>query len=523
MTRLFIRFYLGVLVVLFLAWYIHGLVSKNKSNADRARVVTAAHAGGARVVAEVIDAGKTPSERSELLEKLAEQFDYTLAICKPDSVGEAARRTLTGGEDVVFEQDTVLVKLECGDLIRLGRFPNYNIDQIEAALAGWMRITRDQLRSTPPQKRDAVLRELQSKFEFPVRFETRDAFPKKALQIYDDDHEVSFFSATEGWFSAIQLDDRQAIRFGPFPSFENIEQKAATTTLGLVLLPAALAIALLLRPVANQLRQLENAAETIASGNLGARVDVRRMNSAKPLANAFNHMAGRTETMVRTQRELLQAVSHELRTPLARMRFAIDLIGSSKDDTERQERLDSLDAATEELNELVGELISYVRMENVETAEPALNREELSLHELTDTLFPQYAALYPDVHFQLQETVPTAFADRHAFRRALGNLVSNAGRHASSQIQVSVHVEDGMTVVDVDDDGEGIPEADRQRVLDPFVRLESSNSQAGGRNGVGLGLALVQRIVLRHGGTVEVLQSPLGGCKIRTAWPVRPT
>ena len=521
MTRLFIRFYLGVLVVLFLAWYIHGLVSQSKSRADQARVATAAHAGGARVVAEAIDAGKTPRERSEILENVAERFDYSLAICKLESIGESARRALNGGEDVVFEQSTVLAKLECGDLVRLGKFPNYTVEQIEAALAGWMRLTRDQLRSTPPSQRDTVLEELRRKFEFPLGFVNSDAVPQDARRIYDDDHEVAFFSPDgKTWYSAIRVDDGQAIRFGPFPSFENIGQKAATTTLGLVLLPAALAIALLLRPVANQLRQVENAAQTIAAGDLSARVDAHRMNSAKPLANAFNHMAGRTESLVRTQRELLQAVSHELRTPLARMRFAIDLIGSSKDDGERQERLNSLDAATEELNELVGELLSYVRLE---TAEPELDREELSVDELVGTLFPQYSALHPDVSFHSQETVTTVVADRHAFRRALGNLISNAGKHASSRVQVSVCVEDGMTVVEVDDDGDGIPESDRERVLEPFVRLDSANSKVGGRSGVGLGLALVQRIVLRHGGTVEVLSSPLGGCKIRTAWPAKPT
>jgi two-component system sensor histidine kinase RstB len=234
-----------------------------------------------------------------------------------------------------------------------------------------------------------------------------------------------------------------------------------------VLLPAVLAIAVLLRPVAGQLRHVERAAKEIASGNLGARVDERRVRSAKPLAQSFNHMASRTEALIRTQRELLQAVSHELRTPLSRMRFAIELIETAKDDGQRKRRHEDLDAATEELDELVGELLTYVRME---TLEPQLNMEPISLRDMFDVLIPKYAAFYPSVDFKLSEMAGsssyarqsvepppsgdgsygpvgssggTVFADRRGFQRAMGNLLSNAGRHAKSQVTVSVRQEKG--------------------------------------------------------------------------------
>jgi two-component system sensor histidine kinase RstB len=308
------------------------------------------------------------------------------------------------------------------------------------------------------------------------------------------------------------LDSETAIRFGPFQKFEDVEQKAATTTLALVLLPAAIAIALLLRPVATQLRHLENASKRIAGGDLSARVDERRMYSAKPLASTFNHMANRTESLVRTQRELLQAVSHELRTPLARMRFAIDLIGSSSSDAERQDKLASLEAATEELDGLVGELLSYVRLE---TAEPNLQRETVSLGEIMDSLMPRNAALFPDVTIECVGADAIVWADRRAFQRAIGNLLSNAAKHASRNVTVTAERLERETVICVDDDGPGIPEVDRRRVFEPFVRLNRGQSKTG----VGLGLALVQRIMVQSGGTVEVHSSPAGGCRVRTTWP----
>ena len=199
------------------------------------------------------------------------------------------------------------------------------------------------------------------------------------------------------------------------------------------------------------------------------------------------------------------------------MRFSIELIETAKDDDQRKRRLEDLDAATEELDELVGELLTYVRME---TLEPQLNMELISLRDMFDVLIPKYAALYPSVHFKLNETVSSSgdsiFADRTGFQRAMGNLLSNAGRHAKSQVTVDAVCGNELVTLDIDDDGQGIPECDRARVFEPFQRLADGTN---GR-GVGLGLALVKRIVTRHGGKVEVLTSPQGGCRIRTTWPV---
>ncbi len=75
----------------------------------------------------------------------------------------------------------------------------------------------------------------------------------------------------------------------------------------------------------------------------------------------------------------------------------------------------------------------------------------------------------------------------------------------------------GATIVDIDDDGPGIPESEREHVFQPFVRLQGNSPDRG----VGLGLALVKRILAQHGGSVEALTSPLGGCRIRTTWPAR--
>ena len=103
--------------------------------------------------------------------------------------------------------------------------------------------------------------------------------------------------------------------------------------------------------------------------------------------------------------------------------------------------------------------------------------------------------------------------DQRAIERAIGNLIANAGRFAASTVGMECTLASASCVIDVDDDGPGIPVADRERIFDPFVRLEDSG------RGAGLGLTLVRRIVGCYGGTATAYESPLGGCRIRLVLP----
>ncbi len=508
MTWLFVRFYLCVLVVLALAWYIHGAVLKQRTDAEWERVIVAAHRGGVRLVADEL--GTAPQERQEqVLAALQKQFDYPLELVAKAELPSLVRSQIPHGGDVAcFRQEDryyVVAGLP-GDAeaVCLGPFPKYDLREIEESIGGWMRLTAGKLDAAPTDERQALLDALGARFEFPVDIASRAELPDWPRDRIAHGESVVFFSPDppphDRWFAATPLaGGTEVVRFGPFPNFERVEQKSATTTLALALLPAALAIALLLRPVAGQLRHVERAAMEIAAGYLGARVDERRVRAAKPLAQAFNNMAKRTEALIRTQRELLQAVSHELRTPLSRMRFAIELIETSTTTQQRSQRLKELETATDELDELVGELLRYVRME---TTQPELNVELLALQDMFDVLIPKYAAMFPAVNFELSETIANGGsgirAEQIGFQRAMGNLLNNAGRHARSQVAVSMTVGNDFVTLDVDDDGVGIPEPDRERVFEPFQRLEASTNGSG----VGLGLSSGQThryAAWRHG------------------------
>ncbi|MCG8651233.1 MAG: ATP-binding protein, partial [Pirellulales bacterium] len=227
--------------------------------------------------------------------------------------------------------------------------------------------------------------------------------------------------------------------------------------------------------------------------------------AARPMAHAFNLMADRIEALLRSQRELLQAVSHELRTPLARIRFAAALVETANTEEDRNRRLQAIDDATQQLDDLVGELLTYIRAESGSTVEPELVSTRKLLHEAIDAHEPFRSALNLELAQDCDDL--TILIDRRGLFRAISNLVRNSVRFARSKVTLSSKRDDDVIYIRVDDDGPGVAECDRERIFQPFVRLDESGE------GSGLGLALVQRIVGGQGGQVHVTQSPSGGAR----------
>ena len=535
MTQLFIRFYLGVLAVLFLAWFIYGYVIDARALADRARVVTQAHHGGMRLMVARLQ--ESPAEDLlETIQRLQKSFRCPIELRPKSELSPSERSAISDPHASIYLKlgdsgEGVGIGFDEATYLRMGPFTDYGLNSVEDSVQGWVRLASQQV-NTAPDSAHAIAA-IAQEFPYGVARQEATKLPKFARDRFQAGREVVFYPL-EGnrWYASTLLSNSgDYLQFGPFPAFVKVEQPAATTTLALVLLPAAFAIAMLLRPVARQLRQLETAAQAIAGGDLGARVDEKHIGSAQPLAAAFNHMAARTETMLRTQRELLQAVSHELKTPLARLRFAMGLVESAGTESQREERLQSMDDAVEDLNKLVEELVGYVRTESLELTP---NKESIDAIDAIQSAIGRAREISPGIDFRVEraagENDPTINADRNAFQRAIGNLLSNAGRYARTRVVVRVVLssdrsgknEGGKSVlVEVEDDGPGIPVEDRKRVFEPFVRLKTESNEEKDclrGSGVGLGLALVHRILEQHDGMVEVADGNDGGCMVRTYW-----
>jgi signal transduction histidine kinase len=283
--------------------------------------------------------------------------------------------------------------------------------------------------------------------------------------------------------------------------------------LGTILLMAfaAFGLGLALWPLRRQLLRLSDTAERFIAGDLGARVEVSGEDAMQDIAKAFNGMAARSQELLARHRELLQSVSHEMRTPVARMLFTLDLLENEPDAKSRASILAEMRSTTTEMSKLTEELLEFYRLE---PGTPALHMKPVDLAELVDDVASRWEGA--------QVVRPNAPAmvrgDERLLFRAIDNLASNAVRYAGAPtLRLEVDPSAPGWIVHVDDTGEGIPSECRERVFEPFVRLEGSRSRTTG--GSGLGLSIVQRITQLHGGTVRIDQSPAGGCRVSMRLP----
>ena len=273
--------------------------------------------------------------------------------------------------------------------------------------------------------------------------------------------------------------------------------------LGMVAIAVAIAAFPVVRGLGRRLERLRAGVDRLGGGDLGARVKVEGRDDVAALAESFNRSAQRIEELVAAHRLLLANASHELRTPLARIAVAAALLGENADPKTR----DSLKQDVAELDQLIEQILLASRLEAVPTLE---HREPVDLLAL---------AAEEASHYDLEATGQpvTVSGDRTLLRRLVRNLVENAQRYGGAgPISVSVTLEGGRAVLNVSDHGPGVPEAERQRIFEPFYRL-AGGAESG--RGSGLGLALVLDIARRHGGDAVCLAADGGGSRFRVDLP----
>lgn len=226
--------------------------------------------------------------------------------------------------------------------------------------------------------------------------------------------------------------------------------------------------------------------------------DVRRV------AKAFNDMARRLHDNVEHQRNLLRAIGHDLRTPITSLRIRAEFV---EPETLRAKMLQTLD----EMEKLTVSAIEAAR--GGATGEPV---RLIDLPSLVETVCEDSECLGAPIHCHIENGV-TIQARTGELKRALRNLVENAVRYGGGA-QVVVDSNDDEAIVDVDDDGPGIPQDELTRVTDAFVRLDVARSASG--EGSGLGLTIAKAIIHRHGGTLTLSNKPGGGLRARVRLPV---
>ncbi len=255
------------------------------------------------------------------------------------------------------------------------------------------------------------------------------------------------------------------------------------------------------------LHQLANAASDIGRGKVPPPLTETGPAELRKVSHAFNQMAQDIEQLNKDRTLLLAGVSHDLRTPLSRVRLAVEMLGKNTDAELRQSMVQDI----EDMDAIVSQFLAYVRDGSDEIA------SQVDLNHLVKEVSQRFSRPGKNIRLHLQPLPAVPFKPM-AMQRLLGNLLDNAMRHGGGEIEIHTQHLSDCIVVKVSDSGPGIPESERHRVMQPFIRLNSAQGKAG----TGLGLAIVDKITRLHEGKISLLTRDGGGLEVRLELPVEP-
>jgi two-component system osmolarity sensor histidine kinase EnvZ len=271
------------------------------------------------------------------------------------------------------------------------------------------------------------------------------------------------------------------------------------STSSVLLIVAVLFLRNQIRPIV----RLADAAESFGKGREAPNFRPRGALEVRRAAHAFIEMKTRIERAMEQRTAMLAGVSHDLRTILTRFKLELELIGDNPE-------LEGMRKDVDEMSGMLEAYLAFARGDGDERAQPT--DISATLEELRgDAERNGHSAT---VSFQ---GLPVVTVKPAAFKRCLGNLVSNASRYAST-IAISGHRDHRWLTITVDDDGPGIPQSMWEEVFKPFLRLDDARNQDQG--GTGLGLAITRDIARSHGGDVTLGDSPMGGLRATVRIPV---
>lgn len=259
-------------------------------------------------------------------------------------------------------------------------------------------------------------------------------------------------------------------------------------------------------------RQMSRRVDVISGGTLHERVPVPRTgDEIEELGSTMNAMLDRLEADDRRVRQFVSDASHELRSPVAVLRSEAEVALRSSASSETTELAHGVLEESLRLDRIVADLLVLARGDEDRAT------SDLVAIDLDDIVLAEAARrrrVPIDIHGVSAGRVR---GTREGCERVLVHLLDNAARHAEAQVAVTL-AGDGVSVtLVVDDDGPGIPVADRDRVFERFTRLEAARTRDTG--GAGLGLPVVAATVAAMGGKIDIERSPLGGARFRVVWP----
>ena len=296
----------------------------------------------------------------------------------------------------------------------------------------------------------------------------------------------------------------------------------------IAILSSGLVCYLLARYLTSPVVRLRAATQKLAAGDLTARAGVPRPGRHDELAELvrdFDTMADRLENSVKAQARLMNDISHELRSPLARLNVALGL-SRQRSGPEAQSSLERIELEANRLNELIGRLLTIARLES---GDQAMQKVQIRLQDLIREIAQdaEFEAQSRKCHVNVSQMDDcVVMGNLSLLRSAIENVVRNAIQYTreGTEVQIRLECRQGTTgteaIIKISDSGPGVPDEALDKLFQPFYRIDDARGRQTG--GVGLGLAITERAVRLHGGTIQASNLTEGGLMIEIRLPALP-
>lgn len=250
--------------------------------------------------------------------------------------------------------------------------------------------------------------------------------------------------------------------------------------------------------------QLLQTYSAYGNGDFNQRADVSMPQPYTQLACNFNQMAEQIASLLDEHKLMVNGVSHDLKSPLARLRFALDMTRGCDSVAGLRQFIEQMDNDLDDLSDLLDDWLLYAQ---INSNALQLNQKSCELESLVKNILANHSGAYPTLNVVFPNDKVSADVDKKLFSRVIENLLVNAFKFAQSQVVIEIRSNSGHFSLSVCDDGPGIGDEDKERVLQPFVRLDKSRTTQGG----GLGLAIVKNLTERHQLKLNICDSEMGG------------
>ncbi|NRB39351.1 MAG: hypothetical protein HRU20_12925 [Pseudomonadales bacterium] len=528
MHGIFLKIYCGMVIATLTVASVNYMLSSALNESRLISYVAGISEGVFVLVAESVV--KIPHEKRRLwLSNIEERSGLRINLIKRDALKltAAEKLKLSDGHSAIrgdVEQKYARVYHAIGsNSPYLLSVDIYDINEQLARLAALLILNELQNEKADPEKRTALIAALNETFTFPIQLVNAEQakLNYSPLRLHERNELMVFFDekvlADPALIVYSPTDvDNEFLQLGPIPVFNWAPNWFIFLFVGMSGSSIAVALYLLLRPLQKRLSLIGHELERLELSVEQQPITVTGNDMLSLFAIKVNTMAQRIHNLVIAQRELTQAVSHELRTPIARLKFHVALMeepAEEDDDNHLQGMAEDINA----LEGLVDEILTYSQLDQ---SELMLNICRFNLQFELEKMVQDIDTIRHDVMIELdkQTDLEHVVADPHYLLRACQNLLINAQRYAKSRVKITHYQDQRFFYIEVDDDGEGIDDALKSQIFEPFKRLDSSRNRTSG--GYGLGLAIVHQIMRWHDGDITVKDSPMGGCVFTLKWPI---